>query len=130
VDIDPASSPRLKSPVADPLEFGEFTSTQARRLDMDAMRWIGAVVLAAACVLAWDGAAGAEGKGRKADRININQATKAELMTLAGVGPGLADRIITHREAHGPFKRAEDLEKVEGVGKAVLQKNVDRIVVR
>ena len=34
-----------------------------------------------------------------------------------------ADRIIEYRQAHGPFRRVQDLEKVEGVGKGVIERN-------
>lgn len=63
-------------------------------------------------------------------KVNINAATKAQLMTLEGVGPTSAKRIIEHREAHGPFKKPDDLAKVDGVGKAVVEKNAGRITVR
>jgi competence protein ComEA len=46
------------------------------------------------------------------------------------VGAGMAKKIIAWREAHGPFKRAQDLEKVPGVGKAVIDKNYGRIAVK
>ncbi len=70
-------------------------------------------------------------KAKAADgRVNINEATKAELMKLAGVGPGGAQKIIDYRDAHGPFKKAQDLEKVDGVGKGVIEKNAGRIVVK
>ena len=62
----------------------------------------------------------AEGKEGK---VNINEASKAELMKLAGVGPGGAQKIIDYRDAHGPFKKAQDLEKVDGLGKGVIEKN-------
>ena len=71
-----------------------------------------------------DKTATAEGK------VNINEASRAQLMKLSGVGPGTADRIISYRQAHGPFRRAQDLEKVEGVGKGVLEKNEGRIAVK
>jgi competence protein ComEA len=99
-------------------------------------RWLIATVLLGACgLLAPAALAGSEDKqGRSAakagGRININEASKTELMTLAGVGAGTADRIIAHRSANGPFKRPQDLEKVAGVGKGVLEKNVGRIVVK
>jgi len=83
------------------------------------------------------GGAGANEKGAKDDKparteskVNINEATRAQLMKLSGVGPGTADRIISYRQAHGPFRRAQDLEKVEGVGKGVLEKNEGRIAVK
>jgi competence protein ComEA len=92
---------------------------------------MGAVVLAMWCVTG--GAAMADDKPAKAkaeDKVNINEASKAELMKLAGVGPGGAQKIIDYRDAHGPFKKAQDLEKVDGVGKGVIEKNAGRIVVK
>jgi len=67
---------------------------------------------------------------RADEKVNINEADHAELMKLEGVGAGMAKKIIAWREAHGPFKRAQDLEKVPGVGKAVLDKNHGRIAVK
>jgi competence protein ComEA len=49
-------------------------------------------------------------------RVNLNHATRAELEQLPGVGPGLAERIVAHRERHGPFRRAEHLLAVRGFG--------------
>jgi competence protein ComEA len=63
-------------------------------------------------------------------KININEAGRAELMKLSGVGPGTADRIISYRQAHGPFRRVQDLGKVEGVGKDVIERNEGRIAVK
>lgn len=70
-------------------------------------------------------------KTAKADgKININEASRAQLMKLSGVGPGTADRIIEYRQAHGPFRRVQDLEKVEGVGKGVIERNEGRMAVK
>jgi competence protein ComEA len=63
-------------------------------------------------------------------KININTADVKELMKLAGVGRGLAEKIVQYRDAHGPFKKATDLRKVEGVGGGVWEKNRERIVVK
>jgi competence protein ComEA len=63
-------------------------------------------------------------------KVNINEASQAELMKLEGVGAGAAKKIIAWREAHGPFKRLHDLEKVPGVGRDVLEKNHGRIAVK
>lgn len=49
-------------------------------------------------------------------RININTATAAELQTLPGIGETRAQDIIAYREAHGPFQRPEDIQKVAGIG--------------
>lgn len=49
-----------------------------------------------------------------APRININTATMGELEGLPGIGKGLAERIIDHREKFGPFRRTEHLIIVRG----------------
>jgi competence ComEA-like helix-hairpin-helix protein len=56
------------------------------------------------------------------ERIDINSASKAELMQLPGVGEATAERIVLYREEHGAFKRAEDLTKVKGIGKKKLER--------
>jgi competence protein ComEA len=50
-----------------------------------------------------------------APRTNLNQATLEELERLPGIGPGLAARIVEHRERHGPFRRVEHLLAVRGI---------------
>lgn len=52
--------------------------------------------------------------------VSLNRATAADLETLPGVGPVLAERIITHREARGGFDTVEDLLEVPGIGEAKL----------
>jgi competence protein ComEA len=51
----------------------------------------------------------------KPQRININTASSRELEKLPGIGKGLAERIIEHREKYGPFRRAEHLIVVRGI---------------
>ena len=52
--------------------------------------------------------------------VNINTATQAELESLNGIGPVKAKAIIDYRKKNGEFKSVDDLEKVDGVGKATL----------
>ncbi|MGH7400334.1 MAG: ComEA family DNA-binding protein [Candidatus Rokuibacteriota bacterium] len=97
-------------------------------------RWLGVLVLAMWCLsggAVWGAEKPAKVKvaGKEA-KVNINEASKTELMKLAGVGPGGAQKIIDYRAAHGPFKAAQDLEKVDGIGKGVIEKNAGRIVVK
>jgi competence protein ComEA len=47
--------------------------------------------------------------------ININTASQSELENLPGVGTRLAERIVTHRQQYGPFRRAEHLMMVRGI---------------
>src|SRR5947199_7318125 len=48
-------------------------------------------------------------------RININTASVKELEKLPGIGKGLAERIVEHREKYGPFRRPEHLIMVRGI---------------
>jgi len=50
-----------------------------------------------------------------AQRININTAPIRELEKLPGIGQGLAERIVDHRERFGPFRRTEHLIIVRGI---------------
>lgn len=52
--------------------------------------------------------------------ISLNRATAADLETLPGVGPVLAERILLHREQNGRFETVEDLLEVPGIGEAKL----------
>jgi competence protein ComEA len=60
--------------------------------------------------------------GAGAYQVDVNRAGRTELLQLPGVGPALADRILSHREANGPFRRIEDLRGVHGIGEATLKR--------
>lgn len=69
-------------------------------------------------------AVGPDGAGVAAaadGRVRINVAGAAEMERLPGVGPVLAERIIAHREEHGPFSAVEDLLDVPGIGEVKLE---------
>jgi comEA protein len=53
--------------------------------------------------------------------ININTASEKELTKLRGIGPVLAERIISYREKSGRFGRKEDIKKVKGVGDKIYE---------
>lgn len=57
-----------------------------------------------------------------APRININTATRAELMRLPGIGAGLAERILEHRARYGRFRRPAHLMMVNGIGARRFEK--------
>nr|WP_236049180.1 ComEA family DNA-binding protein [Actinoplanes ovalisporus] len=69
------------------------------------------------------GAAGAGGL------VNLNTATLADLDTLPGVGPVLAQRILDAREAQGGFQAVTDLRKVDGIGDARYEQLKDLVTV-
>lgn len=54
--------------------------------------------------------------------ININTSNKDELMTVPGIGPVMAGRIIRYREDFGPYKTLEDIQRVKGIGVKTLER--------
>lgn len=60
--------------------------------------------------------------------VNINTASKSELMTLSGIGEVMADRIIEYRNS-SRFKSIEDIRSVKGIGEATFEKIRDSITV-
>ena len=63
-------------------------------------------------------------------KINLNTATLAELDTLPGIGPAIAQRIIDYRAQNGDFKTIDDLKKVRGIGDALFNQIKDLITVQ
>ncbi|MTV27564.1 ComEA family DNA-binding protein [Nitriliruptoraceae bacterium ZYF776] len=61
---------------------------------------------------------GAPGTGGPVD---LNRASTTELETLPGIGPAIAQRIVQHRETHGPFATVGDLRDVSGIGEKRFQ---------
>ncbi|WP_433263462.1 helix-hairpin-helix domain-containing protein [Micromonospora vinacea] len=77
------------------------------------------------------GAAGpaAGGAAPAAGPLNLNTATLAQLDALPGVGPVLAQRILSHRDQHGGFKSVGDLRQVDGIGDARYEQLKDLVTV-
>ena len=61
--------------------------------------------------------------------VNLNTATKKELMSLDGIGDKKAEEIIKYREKT-PFKKAEDLKNIKGIGDKLFDKIKDKIEVK
>lgn len=49
-------------------------------------------------------------------RVNINKATSDELVSLPGIGEGLATRIMDYRKKNGRFETLEEIRNVKGIG--------------
>ena len=52
--------------------------------------------------------------------VNLNSADAATFETLPGVGPVLAERIVTWRTTNGPFRSIDELGEVSGIGDAIM----------
>ena len=63
-------------------------------------------------------------------KVNINTASKSELMKLKGVGREIAEKIIEYREKNGPFKKPEEIRKITGIGKGIWEANHEMITVK
>lgn len=63
------------------------------------------------------------------DKININTATKEELITLPGIGEVTANKIIEYRE-NNRFETTEDIQNVSGIGPKKFEDIKDLITVK
>ena len=88
---------------------------------MKTLRWIKGTLISLALLAGPLSAAGP---------VDLNTADAQTLaQVLDGVGPAKAQAIIEYRQANGPFKTVDDLEKVKGIGKSTLEKNRSRMAV-
>ena len=62
-------------------------------------------------------------------KVNINTASVEEIAKLEKIGSKYAERIVQYRKENGPFKKAEDITKVKGIGPKTFELNKDRITV-
>lgn len=63
--------------------------------------------------------------------INLNTADEATLQReLSGVGAAKARAIVAYREANGEFATTDELLEVKGIGKAIFEKNRDKVAVK
>ncbi len=61
----------------------------------------------------------AAGGGAAPGLVDLNTATVADLDALPGIGPVLAQRVVDHRTAQGPFGSVQELDDVSGIGPAL-----------
>src|SRR5687767_14339553 len=69
------------------------------------------------------------GSAAAAETVNINTADAATLdRVLVNIGPAKAEAIVSYRKTNGPFRSADQLAQVPGIGLKTVEKNKDRIV--
>ncbi len=90
---------------------------------------VGEQQAAAAVGGAESSAATTPGAGSSSELVNINTASAAELQTLPGIGPSMAQSIIDERTKNGAFASVDDLMRVSGIGEKKLAKIKDCICV-
>jgi competence ComEA-like helix-hairpin-helix protein len=93
--------------------------TERNEIMKQAHRIVSGVVLA--LLLAALPGAAAEAKAEGGRKVNVNSADSAQLSLLPRVGPSVAQRIVEYRKQNGPFKKAEDLMLVQGIGEKTYQ---------
>ena len=68
------------------------------------------------------------GTAMAAETVNINTADAATLdRVLVNIGPSKAEAIVAYRKTNGPFRSADQLAQVPGIGLKTVEKNKDRI---
>lgn len=64
----------------------------------------------------------------QSDKIDLNTADAPTLQReLVGVGEAKAKAIVLYRESNGPFSSIDELLEVKGIGKAILDKNREKL---
>jgi len=70
------------------------------------------------------------GGGEAEGKIDLNNASREELMSVTGIGPSTADNILAYREENGRFSSVDDLINVNRIGEKTLEKLRDFFIVR
>ena len=71
----------------------------------------------------------ADPEAKTRSMVNLNTATREELMSLRGIGESRAEDIIRYRETYGGFQSIEDIMNVSGIKDAAFEKIKDSITV-
>ncbi|MCU1722234.1 ComEA family DNA-binding protein [Pseudomonas sp. 5P_5.1_Bac1] len=60
--------------------------------------------------------------------IDLNKADVSTLQSqLSGIGKAKAEAIVAYREKHGDFTSVDELLEIKGIGKALLERNRDKL---
>ena len=70
-----------------------------------------------------------DSQSKSSGKINLNRATKDELMTLPGVGEAKADSIIRYRKNKGAFSSIDEIMEISGIKEGLYEKIKDLITI-
>jgi competence protein ComEA len=70
-----------------------------------------------------------DSKDEQSVKVNINNASVEELMSLSGIGESKANAIVTYRENNGNFKGIEEIKNVSGIGDSLFENIKDDITI-
>lgn len=59
--------------------------------------------------------------------VDLNKASKEELMSLSGIGEAKAEAILAYRQERGKFEKVEEIKEVSGIGEGVFRKIKEKI---
>ncbi|MDR6917758.1 competence protein ComEA [Pseudomonas sp. 3296] len=63
-------------------------------------------------------------------KVDLNEADAPTLQReLSGIGEAKAKAIVAYRESNGPFSSVDELLEVKGIGKAIVDKNREKLQV-
>ena len=66
----------------------------------------------------------------QSEKVDLNQADASTLQReLSGIGEAKAKAIVAYRESNGSFASVDELLEVKGIGKAILDKNREKLEV-
>lgn len=73
---------------------------------------------------------GSGSRSSDAGSVNINTASREQLMTLPGIGEARANAILQYREEKGGFRSLDELKEIQGIGEKMFERIKDRIQIR
>ena len=100
------------------------------RLPEDVQTTAGAGASGGTDSMAVSGAGGAKEAFLPDGRLDLNTATKEQLLNLPGIGEQKAEAILSYREEHGGFSSPDEIKNISGIKEGVYRKIQDQIGVR
>lgn len=107
-----------------------YVTTDGRSYNVNPDKETGDAKIVAKTYKAKKGVEDSGNKLIKEKKINVNKATADDLVSIPGLGAFKAQMIIRYRNKKGPFNTMDDLLKVPGINKGVLNKIKDKITLK